>query len=110
MHLEDDDLKTLLEYMNEDVDNKAFNYETIILDKTIRCYRRQVKDTPMFLIKAISIVEGYSREEIFRAISEVKLRMSWDTVFRDFRIVQEKTDDQEEVIYMALSVSLYLIV
>ena len=45
-----------------------------------------------------------SKDEVFEAISNVKIRMQWDKVFAEFKVVETNSEDQSEVLYMLLKV------
>lgn len=102
---DDHDLYLLFKYINEDISN----WEKVVSNNIISCYRRPVPGSKSILIKAVAFIDGHDCETIFKAIYDVKLRMSWDTVFKDFKIVREEKEDVHEVIYMAFQVSNFYI-
>lgn len=97
-------MKQLMEYMIEDTST----WEKVVNSTNIACHRRPVPNSSSFLIKAVATIEGLNFNEIFDAIYDVNIRMSWDTVFKDFKIVRPCTEDQSEVIYMGIKVNKYM--
>jgi len=55
-------------------------------------------------MKATAIIENYTSFEVFDAIYDLKNRMSWDTVFRDFKKIRNETENNPEVLYMSIKV------
>lgn len=43
-------------------------------------------------------------EEIFNAIANVEIRQKWDTLFSEFKIIEENKEEKTEVLYMSLKV------
>lgn len=105
--MDDNDIKNFFEYIIED--NKGSTWEHIIKDPNINCFRRPVPNSPCFLIKCSSIIEGYSSQEIYHAIYDVNCRKSWDSVFSNFVILREETKINPEIIYMSIKVKYILI-
>jgi hypothetical protein len=56
------------------------------------------------LIKTVAYLDGFTKQEIFDAISDVNIRMQWDKVFSEFKIVETNDDEQWEVLYMSIKV------
>jgi hypothetical protein len=59
---------------------------------------------PQILLKTVAFLEGFTKDEIFEAISNVKIRMQWDKVFSEFKIVETNNLEQWEVLYMSIKV------
>jgi hypothetical protein len=49
-------------------------------------------------------LEGFNKDEIFEAISNVNIRKDWDKVFSEFKIVESNEADGSEVLYMSIKV------
>lgn len=81
-------------------------WESVVSDKNINCYKKSVEGQSSMVVKCVSEIEGFSSNEIFNAIYDLKLRMSWDKVFREFKVVRQaqNIDDNEipEILYMSL--------
>lgn len=60
---------------------------------------------PQILIKANSIIDGFTKDEVFQAIADVKIRKEWDKVFSEFKIVDNNDNEGFEVLYMSLKVN-----
>ena len=101
---DDEDLKNLLELMTED--NTTSAWDKVVDEKKILCYKRSVEGSSCMVIKAIATIEGFNKEEVFEAIYDLKLRMSWDSVFRDFKVVRPETETSPEILYMSIKVRL----
>jgi alkylhydroperoxidase/carboxymuconolactone decarboxylase family protein YurZ len=56
------------------------------------------------LIKTIATIIDFTKEEIFNAIANVEIRKQWDTLFSEFKIVEQNKDEKSEVLYMSLKV------
>jgi len=56
------------------------------------------------LIKTIATIIDFTKEEIFNAIANVEIRKQWDTLFSEFKIVEQNKDEKSEVLYMSLRV------
>lgn len=61
------------------------------------------------MIRTIAIIEEFSKEEIFEAISNVNIRKQWDKVFSEFKIVEAYDEEQSEVLYMAIKVKILIL-
>jgi len=59
------------------------------------------------LIKTVATINDYTKEEIFNAISNVEIRKQWDSLFSEFRIVEENILEKSEVLYMLIKVIIY---
>lgn len=94
-------MKQLLDYMIEDTSN----WDRVVNSSNIMCYRRTVPNSPSILIKAVAKIENLNIDEIFDAIYDIKIRMSWDTVFKDFKIIKPSTETESEIIYMGIKVT-----
>jgi len=88
--------------MNEEISS----WENTLKNDTISIYRRPVHDSPSFVIKAIAEIDNVSKDEVYFAIYDTKKRMSWDKVFKEFKIIIPESDNQNEIIYMSVKVSL----
>ena len=52
------------------------------------------------MIRTIAIIDNFSKDEIFEAISNVNIRKQWDKVFSEFKIVETNNSEQFEVLYL----------
>lgn len=88
-------------------------WENVVSDKNINCYKKAVEGQSSMVVKCVSEIEGFSSSEIFNAIYDLKLRMSWDKVFREFKVVRkaQNIDDMEipEILYMSLESPVFFI-
>jgi hypothetical protein len=90
--------------MLEDNGDKQ-KWEKMVDDKKITCFRRSVEGSTSMVVKAIATIDGFTKEEVFEAIYDLKLRMSWDHVFSDFKVVRQETDNSPEILYMSIKVN-----
>ncbi len=88
--------------MNEEISS----WENTLKNDTISIYRRQVHDSPSFVIKAIAEIDNVSKDDVYFAIYDTKKRMSWDKVFKEFKIIIPESTNQNEIIYMSVKVSI----
>jgi len=58
------------------------------------------------MLKTIATINDFTKEEIFNAIVNVEIRKKWDTLFSEFKIVEENKEERSEVLYMALKVKI----
>ena len=91
--------------MNEDIST----WENVVKNERIKCYRRPVIGSSSFLIKATAIIDNIDCEAVFQSIYDVNQRMSWDNVFKDFKIVIPQAENQNEIIYMAFQSPVFFI-
>lgn len=98
----DVDKKILVDLINENVEGQ---WDKIKIDKRIRCYKKKLEHNPTILIKTIATINDYSKEEIYNAIANVEIRKRWDTLFSEFKIVEENKYEKSEILYMSLKVS-----
>lgn len=88
-------------------------WESVVSDKNIHCYKRPVEGASSMVVKCVSEIDGFSSEEIFNAIYDLKLRMSWDKVFREFKVVREaeykENMELPEILYMSLESPVFFI-
>jgi hypothetical protein len=60
------------------------------------------------MIRTITIIDNFTKEEVFEAISNVNIRMQWDKVFTEFKIVETNDSEQFEVLYMSIKVKIII--
>jgi hypothetical protein len=60
------------------------------------------------MIRTIAIIDNFTKEEVFEAISNVNIRKQWDKVFSEFKIVDKNEKEQFEVLYMSIKVKINL--
>lgn len=57
---------------------------------------------PQLLIKTVAYLDGFTKEEVFEAISNVNIRKQWDKIFSEFKIVETNNEEGWEVLYMSI--------
>jgi hypothetical protein len=60
------------------------------------------------MIKSVFTIDGYTKEQVFEAISNVSVRKEWDKIFSEFKVIETSEDDNSEVLYMSIKVILIL--
>lgn len=85
-------------------------WDKVVSDKKVVCYKRAVEGSSTVMLKAIATIKGFTSKEIFDAIYDLKYRMMWDTVFKDFKVVRPQTETSPEVLYMSIKVSIKIII
>ncbi len=100
--------------INEPTENKG--WKKVIEDKSLSIHKRavrkfnlliifQIEGYPQILIKTVAVLDGFTKDEVFEAISNVKVRMLWDKVFSEFKVVETNSQEQWEVLYMSIKVN-----
>ena len=108
----DPDLKYLCDLMNEPTDK----WKKVINEKDVHIHKRsviilinrttlQIEGFPQILIKTEAYLNGFTKEEVFEAISNVNIRMQWDKIFSEFKIIEINDIEQYEVLYMSIKVN-----
>jgi hypothetical protein len=59
------------------------------------------------MIKTYATIHGYTKDQIFEAIANVSIRRQWDTIFSEFKIVENNQKENYEVLYMLIKVHIY---
>ena len=95
------DLKNLCELINEKIDN---GWEKVYYEKDISILRKSVPGNSSIIIKTYATIYNFNSFEVFEAISNVKIRKQWDTLFSEFKIIDENKEDKSETIYLRIKV------
>jgi hypothetical protein len=66
----------------------------------------KVHGNPSVIIKAFSILEDVTVQNVFDAIYKIDIRKRWDTVFAEFLQI-DKMDDATDVIYFNIKVLIF---
>jgi hypothetical protein len=85
--------------INETVDN---GWSNVTDEKNIKIHKKHIKGMPQLLVKSNAILDGFSKEEVFEAISNVNIRKEWDKIFSEFKIVETNDKEGWEVLYMSI--------
>jgi hypothetical protein len=62
--------------------------------------KKTVPGNPAIMIKTFAVIENYFSNEVYEAIADVNIRKKWDTIFSEFKIIDNI--DGCEVIYMRI--------
>lgn len=54
------------------------------------------------MLKTHAIIEGFSKDLVFKAIADVSIRKQWDKIFSEFKVID--ANEQSEVLYMLIRV------
>ena len=101
------------------INEPNLKWQSVLNEKSIQIFKKNVlfiyllnkiKNVPQIVIRTIAVIDNYSRDDIFEAISNVNIRKQWDKIFSEFKIVETNEKEQFEVLYMAIKVIRYLII
>jgi hypothetical protein len=56
------------------------------------------------MIKTFATIDNFTKEEVFRAIADVRIRREWDKIFSEFKIIENKEKEGKEYLYMSIKV------
>lgn len=94
----DKDLKNLIDLMNESP-KKELGYSKVIDEKSCQVYKKQSEKVDVILVKCYANIP-YNKDIIFEAITNLEIRMKWDTSFSELRIVNHDGENGAEILYM----------
>jgi hypothetical protein len=98
------------------INEPNLKWQSVLNEKSIQIFKKNVliiyllnkiKNVPQIVIRTIAVIDNYSRDDIFEAISNVNIRKQWDKIFSEFKIVETNEKEQFEVLYMAIKVIFY---
>jgi hypothetical protein len=61
------------------------------------------------VVRTITTIEGYTKEQIFDALAVFEVRKQWDKVMQEFNIIQVCPEDNSEIIYSSIKPPVFLI-
>jgi hypothetical protein len=56
------------------------------------------------MIKTFATIDNFTKEEVFKAIADVRIRREWDKIFSEFKIIENKEKEGKEYLYMSIKV------
>lgn len=80
-----------VELMEEATDE---GWETIKSTPALSIYRKKTGDSPVAIIKAKVLIANVSVEDIMTVIWDVDVRVTWDSVMKGFRAVEDLSPDR----------------
>lgn len=93
------DITNLLNIINESTNSN--DWVRVVNQKNTVFYKKQIPDCPVVLVKGSTILEGIPIGIMWRAIADLDLRRTWDTVFSTMEVV-ESYPDGTELVYFVL--------
>lgn len=97
---DDIDLKYLIDLLNENIKT---NWKSVMNLEHLKIYKKSVKGNPTILLKTYAEIRGYTKDEVFEAITDVSIRKEWDKIFSEFKVI-ENNKDEGEYLYMSIKV------
>jgi hypothetical protein len=68
-----------------------------------------VPDSPVNIVRTIAEIEGFTKEQIFDALSFFEVRKQWDKVMQDFNIIETNKEDDSEIVYSSVKPPVFFI-
>lgn len=93
------DIVKLLDVIDEPADAKEWG--KVVNRKDMVFYKKQMPGCPVVLVKGSAILENIPLDTLWKAIANLDLRKTWDTVFSTMEVV-EQNPDGTEVVYFVL--------
>jgi hypothetical protein len=56
------------------------------------------------MLKTIAILQGFTKDDIFTAMTNISIRKKWDRVFDKFEIIDKDPETGTEYLYMSIKV------
>lgn len=101
---DDADLKYLVDLTNESTEQ----WKNVVDYGNFKIYKRPVPNNPSILLKTFAYIDGYLKDEVMDAITNVSIRKQWDKVFTEFQIIEDIPDQNSLVFYMCIKVRDFL--
>lgn len=61
------------------------------------------------MLKTFARLEGFTKDDIFKAMTTISIRKQWDKVFDKFEIIDKDPVTGTEYLYMSIKVTLLLL-
>ena len=103
---DDKDLKNLIDLMNE-FPTKDLGYSSVIDEKNCKVFKKFVEGCDIILIKSFAKLP-FTKDVIYEAISNLSIRMKWDSVFDILKVI-DYTKNGNEVLYMIIKSPFFLV-
>jgi hypothetical protein len=58
----------------------------------------------VLVCKSLTEIEGYSKEQVFQALTDLETRKKWDKGLGEFKMVEYDQETNSEVLYSVLKV------
>lgn len=98
-------MKHVCDLINE---SKDLGWKEVYYQENISIFRKSQKGNPSIMLKTFAMIENFTKEEVFMAIADVRIRKEWDKVFQEFKIIDNNKDnDGKEVLYMSIKVIIF---
>ena len=95
-------MKHFCDLVNEKID---LGWKQVLVCDNISIYRKSPKGSPTIMIKTNAIIDNFTKDEVFKAISDVKIRREWDKIFSEFKIIESNEKEGKEYLYMSIKVN-----
>ena len=97
---DDHDLFLLTNLINES-NTKQNCYKEMLNDPIATVYKKTIPNCDNIMIKSVCNIP-YPKEVIYTAITDINIRLKWDTGFRELYIVSKDEKTGNEILYMSL--------
>ncbi len=94
-------MKHLCDLINE---HKDQGWKEVYIKDGISIYKKVPKGSSSIMIKTYAVIQNYTKEEVNEAIVNVSIRSEWDKIFSEFKILENKENEEKEVLYMSIKV------
>lgn len=104
---DDEDLKLLVDTINE-IPTKELGYTNDINKPDIKVYQRIKEGEDVVLIRSIINVP-YNKDILYKALVDIDIRKKWDKAFSDFKIVEDKGEEGDTIIYFMIKSPVFFV-
>ena len=83
--------------------DETSKWDKVIQNPGMRIEKIKPENSPVILLRAWAVVEGFTPKEVFEQIYDTEKRAKWDTVTVGLRVL-ETIDENSEIIYFYIKV------
>lgn len=99
---DDPDLKLLVDLINEETDG---NWKSGYISENCKIFKKSIENNPCIMLKTYATIDGFTKDDIFKAMTTISIRKQWDKVFDQFKIMEKDPETGAEFLYMSIKVN-----
>ena len=92
--------------LSEAAEQDVSEWSRICKNDKVIVYRKKTEGTPIVMIKAIATLVGFSKETVWTAIYDTRIRKEWDKIFFKFLVIEDDDEKMETVLYYSIKAPL----